>query len=239
MKTALITGSTQGIGRQIGIDLINSDYFVYFNGHTLESIEKLKHDLNYNYANDHAVIPVDLSTIYDNLALANYIKGLHVSLNVLVLNLGITDRTPFGEISPAKWNHVFETNLSGAFFLIQELRDNIKENGQIIFITSISGCSTDSTSIAYGVSKGAIHVLVPYLAKEFAKKNITVNAICPGYIATNWHSNKSSSQMKRIAKKHLVNRLGTPEEISKAVLGVIDNSFINGQIIRVDGGFLL
>jgi 3-oxoacyl-[acyl-carrier protein] reductase len=130
-------------------------------------------------------------------------------------------------------------NLTIPVFLIQALKDNINQNGKILFISSISGCTTDSTSIAYGVSKGAIHVLVPYLAKEFAPLHITVNAIAPGYIDTNWHIGKSPEQIKRIEKKCLVNRLGTTKEISKAVQSIIDNDFINGQVIKVDGGFLL
>jgi 3-oxoacyl-[acyl-carrier protein] reductase len=237
MKTALITGSTKGIGRQISLDLLDKDYFVYFNGHSQESTKKLEYDLNYNNANDFDIICQDLSTIESNISLGNYFKEHNRNLDILVLNLGMTNRTPFGEINPSDWNKVFETNLSGAFFLIQSLKNNINNNGKIIFISSISGCTTDSVSISYGVSKGAIHVLVPYLAKVFAEKKITVNAIAPGYIDTDWHKNKSKAQIKRIEKKCLANRLGTTREISKAVMSIIDNDFINGQVLRIDGGF--
>jgi len=158
-------------------------------------------------------------------------------LDVLVLNVGITDRTPFGKVSLYNWKKIFNTNLTVPFFLVQQLKDKIKLNGKIIFISSISGCTTDSTSVAYGISKGAIHVLVPYLAKEFSNKKITVNAIAPGYIDTGWHKQKSKAQLKRIIKKHLANRLGTTKEVSKAVLSIVDNDFINAQVIRVDGGF--
>ena len=80
-------------------------------------------------------------------------------------------------------------------------------------------------------------MLVQYLAKEFADKKITVNAIAPGYTMSNWHSSKSEEQIKRIEQKCLANRFGTVEEVSKVVLSIIDNDYINGQIIRVDGGF--
>lgn len=230
MKNILITGSTRGIGKQIGLDLLDKNYFVYFNGHTKKSCHKLKLELGTKKKNN--IIVQDFSKMEFNISISD-IK----SLDVLVLNIGITDRTPFGKITFANWQRVFNTNLTIPFFLVQELKDKIKPNGKIIFISSISGCTTDSTSIAYGVSKGAIHVLVPYLAKEFADKKITVNAIVPGYIDTNWHQNKSKAQIKRIEKKHLVNRLGTTKEISKAVMAVIENDFINAQVIRVDGGF--
>jgi 3-oxoacyl-[acyl-carrier protein] reductase len=242
MKTALITGSTKGIGKQIGIDLLDKGYYVYFNGHTQKSTKELEKEIGYRDI-DHDYLPTldiicqDLSTIESVIALGKYFKEKERTLDVLILTLGITDRTPFGEIKPEEWNKVFETNLSSAFFLIQELKDNINPNGKIIFISSISGIIPDSVSISYGVSKAAINMLVPYLAKEFANKKITVNAIVPGYIMTDWHKSKSQAQLKRIAKKCLAGRLGTPEEVSKAVFSAIDNNFINGQIIRVDGGF--
>jgi 3-oxoacyl-[acyl-carrier protein] reductase len=241
-KVALITGSSSGIGRQIGIDLLDKDCFVYFNGHTQESTKQLEKEIAYrdcdkDYMPTFDIICQDLSTIESNISLGNYFKEQKRTLDILILNLGITDRTPFGNIKSSKWNKVFETNLSGAFFLVQSLRDIIRPNGKIIFISSISGCTTDSTSIAYGVSKGAIHILVPYLAKEFAEKKITVNAVCPAYIDSNWHKGKSQAQLKRIANKHLAKRLGTTKEVSKAVLSIIDNDFINGSILKVDGGF--
>lgn len=238
MKTALVTGSSKGIGHRIGLDLLNKGYYIYFNGHTQESINQLDKELlkNPNY-NNCSLLCQDLSTIESNLSLADELRSNNKYLDVLVLNLGITDRTPFGKIKPSEWNKVFETNLSGAFFLIQSMRNNINKKGKIIFISSISGCTIDSTSISYGVSKGAIHVLVPYLAKEFADKKITVNAVTCGYIDTKWHQGKSKAQIRRITDKCLAKRLGTVQEVSKVVLSIVDNDFINGQTIRVDGGF--
>lgn len=231
MKTTLITGSTKGIGKCIGIDLLNKGYMVYFNyAKDDKSATMLEYNLHEMGLDNFKIIKSDLSDIDE-------IEKIHVSdLDVLILNAGKTDRTPFGEVSLYNWEKVFNTNLTVPFFLVQTLKDKIKLNGKIVFISSISGCTTDSTSIAYGVSKGAIHVLIPYLAKEFADKKITVNAIAPGYIATGWHQNKTPAQIKRIEKKHLANRLGTTKEISKAVMAVIDNDFINAQVIRVDGG---
>jgi len=241
---AFITASTKGIGKQIGIDLLDKDYFVYFNGHTQESTKLLEKEIGYRDANQDYlptfdIICQDLSTIESTIALGNYFKENNRYLDVLVLNLGTTDRTPFGEIKPSEWNGVFETNLSSAFFLIQTLKDNINPNGRIIFISSISSIVPDAVSISYGVSKAAINMLVSYLAKEFADKNITVNAVAPGYTMTKWHQKKSKAQLKRIANKTLLKRFATPAEISSTVLHLIDNGYINGQIIRVDGGFQL
>jgi 3-oxoacyl-[acyl-carrier protein] reductase len=235
MKTALITGSTKGIGKEIGLDLLDRDYHVIFNGHSIESCWTLKKQLD-DYMvkkGDYQIIRADLSYIEEIEKITKYIKNL----DVLILNAGITDRTPFGKIALENWNHVLNVNLTNQFFLIQELRNKINFDGKIIFISSISGIVPDAISISYGVSKAAIHMLVLYLAKEFAAQKITVNVIAPGYIMTDWHKGKSQAQLKRIAKKCLAGRFGTPEEVSKAVMAVIDNDFINGQIIRVDGGF--
>lgn len=240
MKTALITGSTQGIGRKIGVDLLDNDYYVYFNGHSENSIKKLQHDLNYNYANNKEVIAKDLSTIYGNLRLAHYFISSNIHLDALILNLGITDRTSFGEIMPNMWNKVIETNLSGAFFLIQELRNNIKNNGRIIFISSILSKIPHGVSGSYAASKAGINALVPYLAKEFSDKKITVNAICPGFVKkTNWHINKSKMQINRIEKNILLKRFAEPNEISSLVMEIIKNQYINGTTIDITGGYFI
>lgn len=233
MKTALITGSTKGIGKQIGLDLLDRGHFIYFNGRTNESVAQLDKDLYEEYS-EYKIIQADLSDINEIYKF----KKID-NLDVLILNAGLTDRTPFGEVAIYNWERVFNTNLTVPFFLIQELKDKINPNGRIIFISSISGIIPDAVSISYGVSKAAINMLVLFLAKEFAEKKITVNAIAPGYIATEWHRDKSEAQLKKIEKKCLANRLGTVQEVSKTVMAVVDNDFINGQIIRVDGGFLI
>lgn len=226
MKTSLVTGSTRGIGFQMGHDLLKKGYFVSFNGRSeMQMNERSVGGWNY--------IQADLSNINEIKKISNKIK----SLDVLILNVGITDRTKFGEITLEGWTNVFSMNCTNQFFLVQSLKDKINKNGKIIFITSISGIEADSTSIPYGCSKAATNMMVSYLAKEFAYKHVTVNAVAPGYTETSWHDGKSKEQIKRISNKCLAKRFGTTQEISKAVLSIIDNDFINGQIIRVDGGF--
>jgi len=235
MKTALITGSTKGIGKQIGIDLIDNGYYVYFNGSTSQSTTALENELL--GCSDINIICQDLSTLDGNLELANYLKAQDEYVDVLILNLGITNRAVFGAVCYDEWKKVIDVNVSFPFFLVQSLVSHIRENGKIIFISSISGIVPDAISISYGVSKAAVNMLAIYLAKELANRKITVNAIAPGYIDTTWHSKKPQDQIERITNKCLQKRLGTTQEVSKAVFSLINNDFITGQIIRVDGGF--
>ena len=234
MKTALITGSTKGIGKQIGLDLLTKGYFVIFNSHTQESANQLSAELEEtDYSNQNLIYVEDLSKYKSAMDFSTIFKNI----DCLIWNTGITDRTPFGNISIDDWNRVFEANLTVPFFVIQELKNRINNGGRIILISSILGIIPESVSISYGVSKAAINMMVPYLAKEFKEKFITVNAIAPGFVDTDWHKNKTPEQIKRIKEKCLANRFATTAEISQMALTIIDNGYINGQIIRIDGGY--
>jgi len=112
-------------------------------------------------------------------------------------------------------------------------------NNRIIFIGSVAGHIPNATSIPYGVSKGSLEILTQYLARDLADKNITVNTIAPGYISTQWHKDKCFPQLDRIRKQNLLNRFGTTEEVSQVCQMLIENEYVNGQTICVDGGFHL
>lgn len=227
-KVALITGGTKGIGKAIAIELAKKDVrliLTYANDE--DSAKQIKRELKAK------VIQADLS----NYEGANKVLNSIDKIDYLFLNVGITDRTAFGNILMDEWEKVFRTNLTIPFYMIQELRKYINTNGRIVLTTSISGIVPDSVSISYGVSKASENMLVQYLAKEFAQRKITVNAIAPGYTDTTWHKNKSKEQIKRIANKTLLKRFATPEEIANVAKMLIENDYITGQVIRCDGGF--
>jgi 3-oxoacyl-[acyl-carrier protein] reductase len=228
-KIALITGGTKGIGKEIAYALSGKHVDLFINyANDEESAKQTQKEIQ-----NVQLIQADMSTFAGGDKVFDRIK----KIDYVILNVGITDRTKFGDITIENWDKVFRTNLSIPFFLLQALKDKINEGGRIIFITSISGIVPDSSSISYGVSKASENMLVQYLAKEFAPKKITVNAIAPGYIITNWHLGKSGDQLQRIANKSILKRLGKPEEVAKAVMILIENDYITGQIIRCDGGF--
>jgi len=238
MKNILITGSTRGIGKQIGIDLLDKEYWVYFNGRSLESVKKLDEELHEHpyYNNNCNIIMQDLSTLEGNYNLVDYFKNSENHLDCIILNLGITNRTPFKELSYESWLKVIDVNLNFPVILVKSLVDHIKDNGKIIFIGSISGSFPDSVSVSYGVSKGSLEILVKYLAKEFAPRGITVNCVAPGYVDTDWHESKSPEQIERIKNKILLKRFATTKEVSRACQILLENNYITGQTIHVDGG---
>lgn len=237
-ETTLITGSTEGIGKKIGLDLLDKGHFVIFTGRNVEHSIAFEEELiQKGYKNFTLYRSLDLSkqnSIYE-LVLALDMKK--TKINNLILNVGTTCRKSLEEISIEEWNDVFNTNLTYPFFLIQALLPFLKK--RIIFIGSVTGHIPNSVSIPYGVSKGSLEILTQYLARDLAKRKITVNTIAPGYIWTPWHQGKPTAQLKRIKRQNLLKRFGTTEEISKTVQFIIDNGYVNGQTICVDGGFHL
>jgi len=224
MKYALVTGSTNGIGKAIGDKLEEHGYTVFRNGR--------KTDSRYR-----TYIPADLSTLEGVNTLADHLLKRVDKLDVLVLNAGTTCRKPLPKITPNDWNLVMDTNVNMPFFLIQRLSGLLAENGSILFISSAMSIWPHAVSLPYGVSKAAVNMLARGLVKEFAGRKIRVNAVCPGFIDTQWQLAKPAWLKEKIEKKTALNRFGTPEEVSDMCISLITNTYINGAIVSIDGGY--
>jgi len=229
MRTALITGSSKGIGYQIAKDFLAKGYYVITNS------RKMQYDLPENQLH----LCGDLSSHKGCMSLCSKVKDLDTKLDSIVLSVGVTDRTPFGNIKYSNWGKVIDTNLNLPFFLVQQLKECIKRNGSIIFISSVLGSLPRSRSISYGVSKGALEPLIKYLAVEFTYNNITVNGVAPGFINTDWHKGKTKKILNSIKYSIPMGRFGSTKEISSTVMFLANNRYITGQMITVDGGYSL
>lgn len=231
---ALITGSTRGIGRQIGIRLLERGYKVYFNyAHDDSSFYSLSAYLNDVGLTNYEIIKMDLSSFDNVIQLSLAVDRL----DVLILNAGTTDRSNFEDMTLDGWNNVMNVNLTNQFFLVQQLQSKINSNGRIIFTSSILANYPKGKSISYAVSKAGVNALIINLVKHFADRNITVNGVAPGFIDTGWHSSKSDKQKAKIESEVALKRMGTPEEVSNVMLSIINNAYINGTVIQVCGGY--
>jgi len=224
MKYALVTGSTRGIGKAIADKFTESGYTVFRNGRS-----ELPGDARYFRA--------DLSTHDGVNALADAMLSREEKLDYLVLNAGATCRKTFKEIEYSDWQDVMDMNLNMPFFLVQRLFEHIADDGSVIFISSSLSFKPHATSIPYGVSKAAVNMLAQCLVKEFAEKRIRVNAVCPGFIDTEWQRGKPSGLRSKIESKTALARFGTPEEIADICLSLCVNTYINGAVVSVDGGY--
>jgi len=238
MKHALITGATKGIGRAVAEDLLQAGYYVILNyANDDESANQLHQELNTTYPDQSCLLKHDVGAIEGIASFVEKAKAITATLDVLIFNTGKTDRASLEEMTYEGWKDVFDTNLTVPFFLIQQLLPNIVAGGSILFTGSSMGVYPHSFSISYGVSKAAVHALVANLVKFLAPKQIRINAVVPGFVDTEWQKSKPAELRERIEQKIALNRFCSPAEVSQACLFLIHNTYMNGAMLNIDGGY--
>jgi 3-oxoacyl-[acyl-carrier protein] reductase len=239
MKSAVVTASTKGIGKAIGLSLLADGCFVFFNySHDDEAALALDAEIKKTHPDQYSIIKADLSNLGGMKQLYDAVKGQSDQIDYLILNAGITDRSGFHDITPESWNKVMDTNLNIPLFTVQKFSQDLNPDGRIIFIGSLMGQFPHAISLAYGVSKAAIQFLTKGLVKEFSDdRRITVNCIVPGFVDTPWQKDKDPEQRKRIEDNTALHRFAYPQEIADICLSVIGNAFMNGSVINIDGGY--
>lgn len=237
-KIALVTGGTKGIGKGITLSLLNKGYTVIAtyasdsrtaNAFAL-SLEKV-------VQNRLELFQCDLSKSNELYALIDYVKTNFQHLDCLVCNAGCTVRKPFTEVSDQDWQDVMQVTVNANFIMIREFYPIIKRGSRIIFIGSMMGVLPHATSIAYGVSKAALHALARNLVKEFEQTDTTINVIVPGFVETQWQKNKPQEIRDNINMKTAVGRFAELEEIVSAFDFCLVNGYVNGSLIEVSGGY--
>jgi len=234
-KTALVTGGTRGIGKAIS-----------------QALKAAGYQVAANYAgNDEAARAFTSQTgirafkwsVADYEACKAGIAEVEAALgpvDVLVNNAGITRDAPFHKMSPAQWREVIDTNLSGVFNMTHPVWNGMRERGfgRIITISSINGQKGQFAQANYSAAKAGDLGFTRALALEGARKGITVNAICPGYIATDMVMAVPEAVRNQIIDTIPAGRLGEPEEIARCVvfLAAEEAGFINGSVITANGG---
>lgn len=237
-KYAVITGSTKGIGKETGRLLLSEGFHVIFNyADDAGTASKLEKELSADYSGRFHIVHQKLETETDTEAFCAACLAVTESIDVLILNAGCTDRTPWERMTWKQWQRVMDVNLNAPSAVVRRLGSRMNRKGSIVFIGSVMGLHAHADSVPYSVSKAGVHSLAKALVKEYCEREIRVNAVMPGFVETSWQKDKSFERRAGICRKISLHRFAEPEEIAQTVLGVIQMSYINGALIEADGGY--
>lgn len=238
MKTALVTGSSRGIGRAIALQFAREGMNVVVNyskdkkgaDEVVTEIRKL--------GKESVAIAADISKPQEAKALIKAAASKFGGIDVLVNNAGINNKIGIEELEVDEWKKVMDVNINGAFYCSKEAVPYLKQSkGCIINISSMAAFKGSMKNAHYGTSKAALVGLTKSLAKELAKFDVRVNALAPGYVMTDLMKDRN---LKDLAKNVPLGRLAKPEEIANVVsfLASEKASYITGETICVNGGYI-
>ncbi|AIL65533.1 3-oxoacyl-[acyl-carrier-protein] reductase FabG [Rickettsiales bacterium Ac37b] len=235
-RLAIVTGGTRGIGKSTAISLQNTGYKVVVNYAQNEETAK-------NFEAE-----TGIKTYKWNVAnfdeCKNNIKKIEdeygASVDVLINNAGITRDGFMHKHNYLDWSEVIQTNLVSCFNMSHAVLTQMREKlfGRIVNLSSINGLTGQIGQTNYSAAKAGVLGFTKALARENAPKNVTVNAIAPGYVKTDMVENIKSNVLDQIVQQIPVGRMGEPHEIARAVLFLVsdDAGFITGETISVNGG---
>jgi 3-oxoacyl-[acyl-carrier protein] reductase len=241
-KTAIVTGSARGIGKAIAARLAASDARVVISDVLMDLAEETVREFHEKGYDALAVMAnVTKKEDVDNLVKNTLEK--YQSIDILVNNAGITRDTLLVRMSEEDWDKVLAINLKGAFLATQAIaRVMMKQrSGRIINISSVVGRMGNVGQANYAASKAGLIGLTKSAAKELAGRGITVNAVAPGFIATDMTDKLPQAARDAFLSNVPLKRAGTPEDIAAVVafLASDDAAYITGQVLGVDGGLLM
>lgn len=242
-KIALVTGAARGIGKEIALTLAanGATVIVNYNG-SKERAEAVVSEIKANGGEAEAV----QCNVADFAASENMVKEVlakYGKVDILVNNAGITKDNLIMRMSEADYDAVLDTNLKGAFNMIRHLsRAFLKQrSGKIINISSVSGVMGNAGQSNYSASKAGLIGLTKSVARELASRNVCVNAVAPGFIATEMTEVLSEDYMNKMKEMIPLGKMGSTKDIANMVLFLVGNQsdYITGQVIHVDGGMVM
>ena len=232
---AVVTGASRGIGAAIAKSLVEADYFVIASATSESGVTAIKDTL----AENGTAFVLNLSDKESCQVFCKQVTDIG-PVDVLVNNAGITKDTLMLRMKDEDWEDVIETNLSGSFRMTKAFLKGMmkKRFGRIINISSVVGAMGNPGQANYCASKAGVEGLTRSLAQELGSRNITVNAVAPGFIATDMTNELTEDQKQLMMVNIPLARYGEPEEVAKAVkfLASDDANYITGQVIHVNGG---
>ncbi len=239
-RTAIVTGSSRGIGKAIALELAREGYRVAVNYNTnreaaLEVLGQIE-----SAGGSGIIVGADVSTVKGAQKLVDETVNTFGQVDVLVNNAGVNKDQLMLRISDEDWQQVIDTNLSSAFYCCRAALKTMvrKRYGRIINISSVVGISGNAGQAHYAAAKSGLLGFTYSIAREYGRRGITANVIAPGYIKSDMTAALNEEQTAKIAEGIAVGRLGTPEDVAGVVVFLASDraEYINAQVIRVDGG---
>lgn len=228
MKCAVVTGGTSGIGLGVAKMLIGKGYYVFATYVGPDFTDKM---------DNFEAIKTDQSDREDVYNFISYVKSKTDHLDCLVCNAGMTIRKSFTETEDSDWDKMMEVAVNSHYIMVREFYPIIPAGSRILFTGSQMGLSPHAMVLAYGVTKAAIHALTKNLVKEFEGTGTTINAIVPGFVETPWQKEKPEQIKQNIYNKTAIHRFASVDEVVDAYRFCIDNPFVNGSLIEINGGY--
>lgn len=240
-KIAIITGASRGIGREIAKTLAKEGIQVVANYNNSEkNALELKEELKSENINID-IFKADVSKREEAKELVKYTLNKYGKVDILINNAGISEYKVFNDETDQDWNKIMNVNLYSAFVMCQEVIPNMvhNKNGSIINISSIWGMVGSSLEVLYSISKAGMDGLTKALAKELGPSNIRVNSVAPGAINTDMNANLTVEELKQLESETPLGRIGNPKDIAKCVKWLVEDTFTTGQVISVNGGWVI
>lgn len=228
MKYAVVTGGTSGMGLGVARMLLEKGYYVFATYVGSDFEERMD---NYEA---HKINQTQRDEVY---AFINHVKTQTQHLDCLVCNAGVSIRRSFTEMKDDEWDAMMEVAVNSHYIMVREFFPIIPHDSRILFTGSQMGLNPHATVLAYGVTKAAVHALCKNLVKEFEGTGTTVNAIVPGFVDTPWQKEKPEAIKQNIYRKTAIHRFASVDEIVDAFRFCIENPFVNGSLIEVNGGY--
>jgi 3-oxoacyl-[acyl-carrier protein] reductase len=241
-KVAIVTGASRGIGKAISVKLSNSGAKIVLVSRSLDSLRTVEKELIDN-GKEAICIAADVSQSNDFIKVVKTVTDTWGQIDILINNAGITRDNIIMRLKEDDWDAVIDINLKGCFNATKAVtRPMIKaRTGRIINITSVIGLMGNAGQSNYAASKAGIIGFTKSMAKELGSRNITVNAIAPGYIKTEMTDNLDETTKDNLTKSIPLQRLGDTDDIANLVcfLASNDAAYITGQTLNVDGGMVM
>lgn len=241
MKNIIVTGGSRGIGKCLVENLARDGYNVLLNYNKSENhAKKIQNDLK-EEGIEIQIFKADVSKREEVNKMIEFAIKKWNNIDVLINNAGIARLQMFQDVTEDDWNEVINTNLKSAFYTTQEVLPNMlhHKKGCIINISSIWGIVGASCESVYSVSKAGIDALTKSLAKELGPSHIRVNSIAPGVIDTDMNSSLDKKIKEEIKNETPLGKIGKPIDVYRCAKWLIEDEFTTGQVISVNGGYVI